>query len=68
MTLLIPSPTDFTGYTTEVTFSNVIIFNFEKVFQNNIKLMDLKSEAIEAQRNVKVIILAGKYLTHVIFV
>ncbi|XP_074608617.1 tetratricopeptide repeat protein 4-like isoform X2 [Acropora palmata] len=38
------------------------------VFQNNIKLMDLKSEAIEAQRNVKVIILAGKYLTHVIFV
>ncbi|XP_074608616.1 tetratricopeptide repeat protein 4-like isoform X1 [Acropora palmata] len=24
------------------------------VFQNNIKLMDLKSEAIEAQRNVKI--------------
>ena len=30
--------------------------------------MDLKNEVIEAQRNVKVIILAGKYLTHVIFV
>ena len=68
MTLLISSPTYFTGYTTEFTFSNVNIFNFEKVFQNNIKLMDLKSEAIEAQRNVKVIILAGKYLIHVIFV
>ena len=30
--------------------------------------MDLKSEAIETQRNVKVIILVGKYLTHVNFV
>ena len=46
----------------------MLLFNFEKVFQNNIKLMDLKSEAMEAQRNVKVIILARKYLTHVIFV
>ena len=68
LTLLIPSPTNFTGYSKKLHFQNVIFFNFEKLFQNNKRLMDLKSMAKEAKRNVEVIIVAEKYFTYVILV
>ena len=70
LTLLISSPTDLIlFYHTDLQKLHFqILFNFEKLFQNNKKLMDLKNEAIATQRNVKVIILVGKYLTHVNFV
>ena len=68
LTLLIPSPTDFTAYSKKLHFQNVIFFNFVKLFQNNKKLMDWKSMAIEAKRSIEVIIVAEKYFTYVILV